>query len=67
MTDASDKRIAELEKELHGTQEILGFVLKVIDENVIIPKAVVAGGIGEKSQIVIDDDGDNFIIRLETV
>lgn len=66
MSDAADKRIDELEKELYGTQEMLAAVLYTIADPVQVPKKSLVE-IPRDSQINIVDDGDVFTFSLTTV
>lgn len=62
----NDERIAQLERELIGTQEMLAFVLKAIGEPVVVPKEFIKEGLGENAQIQVDDDlqKDAFVFSL---
>lgn len=65
MSDAADERIAQLERELIGTQEMLAFVLSQAGE-VVVPKEAVARGLGPSVQIRVDDDAQReaFVFYL---
>ncbi len=64
-SDAADKRIAELERELRGTQEMLAFVLKAVGEPVIVTRESITAGLGA-AQISVEDDieRDCFVFKL---
>jgi len=52
---AADEKIDLLEKELAGTQQMLGLVLLTIGEPVIVPKELIKKGLGNYA-IQIDDN-----------
>lgn len=66
MSEAAEKKIADLERELAGTQEMLAFVLKAIGQPVVVDKALLKRGLGDNTQIQVDDDiaADRFIFSL---
>lgn len=66
MSEAAEKKIADLERELIGTQEMLGFVLDAIGEPVYVTKAAITEGLGATAQIRVDDDLENnrFVFQL---
>ena len=56
MSDAADKRIAELERELAGVQQMLYHVLDTVGEEVLVTKEALHRGItGDKMINVVDD------------
>lgn len=65
----ADRRIAELEKELTATQEMLAFVLQSVGEEVLVTKEQIANGLPEGTQIQVDDDlaRDAFVFGLAVV
>lgn len=52
---AADEYIAELERELAGTQEMLAFVLKSVGKPVVVTKEALAQGL-DGVVINVDDD-----------
>ncbi len=66
MSDAADKRIAELERELRGTQEMLAFILKEVGKPVVLKKATVNAGLPDNAQIQVDDNQvlDAFVFSI---
>lgn len=66
MSDVAEQRIAELERELRGTQEMLALVLLEVDEPVTVSKATMRGGLPKGSEIMIEDniEEDAFIFSL---
>lgn len=52
----ADQRIAELERELMGTQEMLAFVLAAVGEPVEVSKELLDSGLPENATIAVDDD-----------
>ena len=64
----AENRVAELERELAGTQEMLAFVLKVAG-TVVVPKEYIDNGLGAEVQIQVDDDlqRDAFVFTLVEV
>lgn len=67
MSDTADKRIAELERELRGVQEMLALVLNTVGEPVTVTKEAMRAGLPNGAQIRIDDDitADAFVFSLE--
>lgn len=67
MSDAADQRIAELERELRGVQEMLALVLNEISEPVVVSKRTMREGLPQGAQIRIDDhiEEDAFVFSLE--
>lgn len=65
-SDTADKKIADLERELLGTQEMLALVLAQIGEPVLVTKETVARGLNPGVQIQIDDDAQKeaFVFSL---
>lgn len=66
MSDAAEKRIAELERELRGVQEMLALVLLEVAEPVTVSKEVMRRGLPKGAQIMIDDhmEEDVFVFAL---
>ena len=62
-------RVEELERELRGTQEMLGFVLQTVGEEVVVTKGQIAAGLPENAQIQVIDDiqRDAFVFSLVEV
>lgn len=54
--DAAEQKIAELERELIGTQEMLAFVLSAIGDPVEVTKESINQGLPAGSVIAVDDD-----------
>lgn len=69
MSEAAEKRIAELERDLRGTQEMLFQVLYEVGEPVIVSKATLQEGIkGDKMiDIEIDEENDAFIFKVVNI
>lgn len=67
MSEASDKRIAELERELRGVQEMLALVLNEVAEPVVVTKKQMREGLPDGAQIRIDDhvEEEAFVFSLE--
>lgn len=67
MSEAAEKRIAELERELRGVQEMLALVLNEVAEPVVVSKATMRSGLPDGAQIKIDDhiEEDAFVFSLE--
>ena len=67
MSEAAEKRIAELERELRGTQEMLALVLNEVAEPVTVPKETMRKGLPDGTQIRIDDhlEENAFVFSLE--
>jgi len=63
---SQDEKIAQLERELVGVQEMLAFVLKVVGEEVVVPKELLKRGLGSSLQIKVDDDSQReaFVFSL---
>jgi len=63
---SQDEKIAQLERELVGVQEMLAFVLKVVGEEVVVPKELLKRGLGSSVQIKVDDDSQReaFVFSL---
>lgn len=55
-SDTADKRIADLERELRGVQEMLAFVLYEVDRPVVITKELLSRGLPNGAEICIDED-----------
>lgn len=66
MNDAADKRVAELERELRGIQEMLALVLLEVGEPVVVSKATMREGLPKGSEIMIEDNvaEDSFVFSL---
>lgn len=67
MSEAAEKRIAELERELRGVQEMLALVLNEVAEPVVVAKSTMREGLPNGAQIKIDDhiEEDAFVFSLE--
>jgi len=63
---SQDEKIAQLERELVGVQEMLAFVLKVVGDEVVVPKELLKQGLGSSVQIKVDDDSQReaFVFSL---
>lgn len=63
---SEEEKIAQLERELVGVQEMLAFVLKTVGEEVVVPKEALSRGLGQNVQIKVDDDAqrDAFVFSL---
>lgn len=63
----SEERVAELERELAGTQEMLGFILLTVGEPVVVPKATLTEGIPAGAVIKIDEniEDESFVFSVE--
>ena len=59
-------QFAAIERELIGTQEMLAHVLKAVGEPVVVTKEAIAEGLGNTTQIQVDDDLklDAFVFSL---
>ena len=66
MSEAAEKRIAELERELRGTQEMLALVLLEVGEPVTVSKSMMRNGIPAGAAINIDDhqEEDAFVFSV---
>ena len=66
MSDKADQRIAELEQELRGVQEMLAFVLYAVAEPVVVSKVDMKSGLPSGAEIRIDDsiEEDAFVFSL---
>ncbi len=53
-----------LEKQLEGTQHILGHVLKVIGQPVVVPKKDMDVTLGDKYRIEMSETEDAFVFSL---
>jgi hypothetical protein len=67
MSEAAEKRVAELERELRGVQEMLAFVLYEVAEPVTVSKTTMKTGLPDGASIRIDDhiEEDAFVFSLE--
>ena len=65
-SDTADHKIADLERELRGTQEMLALVLLEVGEPVTVSKAMMRGGIPQGAAINIDDhqEEDAFVFSV---
>lgn len=61
-----EDRVAELERELRGVQEMLAFCLYEIGEPVVVTKQALKNGLPGGAEIRIDEDVENeaFIFSL---
>jgi len=69
MSEAQDKKIDELERELLGIQEMIYFLLQDAGEPVVITKEVLQRGIdGDKMISVVEDNKKNaFVFSLTNI
>lgn len=58
-------QVAALQRELAGTQEMLGWILLQVGAAVEVTKADLEMGVPEGAQIRIDDEGDKFVFWIE--
>lgn len=67
MSEIADSRIAELERELRGVQEMLAFVLNEVAEPVTVSKETMRTGLPNGAQIKIDEhlQEEAFVFSLE--
>lgn len=64
----SEETVEDLQRELQGTQQMLGHVLQAVGHPVFVAKNVLQEGIPDGAQIRIEDDiqGNRFIFSLDT-
>lgn len=69
ISDAAEKKIDELERELLGLQQMLYFVLTEIGEPVVVTKERLERGIEEDTMLNIDEDiqTDSFVFSVVKV
>ena len=57
--------IEELRKQLWGTQQMLGYVLKEIGEPVLVKKADLDAQLPEGTQVKLEESGEYFSFSVE--
>ncbi len=64
--EKAERKIASLERELRGVQEMLAFVLAEVGEPVVVTKEAMHTGLPEGAEIMVNDDqkGDCFVFSL---
>lgn len=69
MSEAADKRIEELERELRGTQEMLFLVLEAVVEPVYVDAQRVRDGIkGDKMiDVTLDEKAGEWVFSVKDV
>lgn len=69
MSEAADRRIEELERELRGTQEMLFLVLEAVGEPVYVPSSrVKAGIVGDKMiDVTLDEEAGEWVFGVKDV
>lgn len=63
MTDSAEEKIAELERDLLGVQEMLAFVL-ITTGPVEVTKAALREGLPQDAQINIDDNNQKDVFTF---
>jgi len=65
MTLALEQENEELRKQLWGTQQMLGYILKEIGEPVLVKKTDLDTQLPEGSQVKLEESGDYFAFSVE--